>query len=84
MDGHFDIRLAGNQDDGGVYSGFLEIFEEFDPRFAGHDDIGKDQVESFAANQIQSARGVVANGGLVAREPERARKRGEGVRVIVD
>jgi hypothetical protein len=84
FDGHFDIGLARDENDGSFDAGVFEVFEKLDAAFAGHDDVGKNQVEGFGAEKLESAGGVVANGGFMASEAESAGKRGQGVGVVVD
>jgi hypothetical protein len=84
FDGHFDIGLAGDQNDGSFDTGVFQVFEEFDAAFAGHDDVGKNQVEGFGAEKLEGAGRVVANGGFMAGEAEGAGERGQRVGVVVD
>ncbi len=81
---HFDRGLPGHHHGGTSHAGFLEVFEQRDAIASGHHHVGKDQVEALRFRQIESARGVVANGGLVARQSKRSRQRGERVGIVVD
>ena len=63
---------------------FFQFFEEFEAAFAGHHDVGKDEIEMFGAEEFGGAEGVVADGGFVAGETEGAGERGQGVGVVVD
>ena len=67
-----------------MQAGCLEFFEEFHAGFAGHDHVGKDEVEAFGAEQFSGADGVVADGGFVAGETEGAGERSESIGVVVD
>ena len=64
---------------------FFQFFEEFDAGFSGHDDVGKDEVEMLGLRTSSSGAGrIVADGGFVTSEAERARERGQRVGVVVD
>ena len=82
--GHFDVGLAGYENYGRLYTGFFQILEQLHAGFAGHDHIGKNQIEIFVAKKLDSTVCVIANGGLVAGEAKRARKRGQSVRIVVN
>jgi hypothetical protein len=82
--GHFDVGLAGNQNDGSLYAGFFQFFEEFKAAFTGHDDIGEDEIEALILDEFGGAEGVVANGGFMTGETKGASERGEGIGVVVD
>jgi len=84
FDGHFDVGLAGDEDDGSLHAGFFQFFEEFEAAFAGHDDVGEDEVEALVLDEFGGAEGVVADGGFVTGETKGAGERGEGVGVVVD
>ena len=81
---HFDGGLSGHHHHGRCDADGFEIFEQRDAVAAGHDDVGKNQVEALGFGQFQGARGVVADGGFVAGEPKGASERGESVRVVVN
>ena len=84
FDGHFDVGLAGDQNDGSLQAGFFQFFEEFEAAFAGHDHVGEDEVEALVLDEFDGAESVVADGGFVAGEAKGAGERGEGVGVVVD
>jgi len=84
FDGHFDIGLAGDENDGSFDAGVFEVFEELDAALAGHYDVGKNQVEGFGAEKFEGAGRVVADSSFMASEAESAGKRGQGVGVVVD
>lgn len=84
LHGHFDIGLAGDQDDGGLQAGFFQFFEEFEAAFTGHDHVGKDEIEALVLDEFGGAEGVVADGGLMSGEAKGAGEGGEGVGVVVD
>jgi len=84
FDGHFDVGLAGDEDDGSLHAGFFQFFEEFEAALAGHDDVREDEIEALVLDEFGGAEGVVANGGLVSGEAKGARERGECVGVVVD
>jgi hypothetical protein len=48
-----------------------------------HDHIGKNQIKRLAAKSFHCARSVVANRYLVARHAKSARKRSQGVGVVI-
>ena len=54
------------------------------PSLPGHHHVGKNQVETLRLRELKSARSVVADGGLVARQSKRSRQRGQRVRIVVD
>ena len=72
FDGHFDIGLAGDEDDGGLDAGFFQFFEEFQPAFAGHDHVGKNEIEMLGVNEVGGADGAIADGGFVTSETKGA------------
>jgi hypothetical protein len=82
--GHFDVGLAGDENDRSLHAGFFEFFEELKTRFAGHDYVRKDEVEVLVADQFGGAEGVVANRSVVTSETEGAGQGGQGVGVVVD
>jgi hypothetical protein len=84
FNGHFDVGLTGDENDGRLDAGMFQIFEELDAAFARHDDVGKNQVEGFGAEKLEGAGRVVANGGFMASEAEGAGKRGQRVGVVID
>jgi hypothetical protein len=84
FDGHFDVGLAGDEDDGGLQAGVLELFEEVHAGFAGHDDVRKDEVEMTGLEEFDGAIGVVTDGGFVPGKAKSTGERSEGVGVIVD
>src|SRR5579872_7101992 len=84
LNSHFNVGLSRNQDDRRLYPGLLQIFQEFDPRFTRHHDIGKNEIESFVADKIKRAGSVVADGRFVPREPESARERRQCAGIIID
>ena len=84
FDRHLDIRLPGDKNDRCLNAGVFQIFEQLDAAFSGHDHVGKNQVEGFGAQKLQSARRVVANGGFVASEPKSSRQRSQRVGVVID
>ena len=49
FDSHFDIGLAGDEDDGSLHAGLFQFFEEFEAAFAGHDNVGKDEIEMLGS-----------------------------------
>ena len=67
-----------------MQAGFFQLFEELEAALAGHDHVGKDEIEALVLNEFGGAEGVVADGGLVAGEAKGAGERGEGVGVVVD
>jgi len=69
---HFDIGLAGDEDDGSLDASFFQFFEEFQAAFAGHDHVGKNEIEMLGANEVGGAEGAIANGGFVASETKGA------------
>src|ERR1700741_2406214 len=82
--GHFDVRLAGDENDRSLHPGFFEFFEELKTRFTGHDYVRKDEVEVLVADQFGGAEGVVADRGIVTGEAEGAGKGGQGIGVVID
>ncbi len=82
--GHLDVGLAGDHHHGHGQAQRLQIGEQREAVLAGHDDIGKHHVEAFGFDEIEGARGVIADGGLVAGETEGAGERRERVGVVVD
>jgi len=84
FDGHFDVGLAGDENDGRFDAGVFQVFEKLDAAFAGHDDVGKNQVKGFGAEKFEGAGRVVANGGFMASEAKGARKRGQRIGVVID
>ena len=84
LDGHLNVGLAGDENDGSLHAGFLEFFKQVEAGFAGHDDVGEDEVEMVVADQFGGAEGVVADGRIVTGEAEGAGKRGESVGVVVN
>ena len=63
--GHFDVGLARHHDDGSEYTLGFEFFEKRQSVFAGHHDVGEDEVKGLRFGQFQSLVGVVADGGFV-------------------
>ena len=61
-----------------------QVFEQREAVLARHDHVGQHHVEGLRFQQIEGARGVVADGGLVARQAEGARQGGQRVGVVVD
>jgi hypothetical protein len=84
FDGHFDIGLTGDEDDGRLYAGLLQIFEQFQAAAAGHHHVGKNQVKRFGAKKFDGAGGVVADSRFMTRQAEGAGERGQRVRIIVN
>jgi hypothetical protein len=72
FDGHFDIGLAGNENNGSLDTGFFQFFEEFEAGFAGHDDVGKNEIEMLGTNEFGGAKGAIADGGFVSGETKGA------------
>ncbi len=81
---HLDVRLARHHDDGGLHALRFEFFEQSESVFAGHDDVGEDEVEGLRFGEFEGFVGVVADGGFVAFETESARKRGQRIGFVVD
>ena len=81
---HLDIRLPGNEHDRRLHAGLLQILEQFQAAPAGHHHIGKNHVERFRAEEFHGASRVVANGGFMPRQPERAGKRCQRIWIVVD
>ena len=81
---HFNRSLPGHHHGGTRHARFLEVFEQRDAVSSRHHHVGKNQIEALRLREFERARGVVANGGLVARQAKRSRKRRQGVGVVVD
>ncbi len=74
-----DIITAGD-----VTPIFLRSSSKRDAVPAGHHHVGENQVEALGLRDLQCARGVVANGRLVAGQAKSAGERRERVRIVVD
>jgi hypothetical protein len=72
FDGHFDIGLAGDEDDGSLDTGFFQFFEEFEAGFARHDYVGKDEIEMLGVNEVGGTERAIADSGFVAGETKGA------------
>ena len=72
FDSHFDIGLTGDENDGSLHAGFFQFFEELQAGFAGHDHVGKDEIEMLRVNEVGGAKGAIANGGFMASEAKGA------------
>ena len=83
-DGHLNVGLAGDHDDGQQDAEIVQVFEEGEAVLAGHDHVGEEHVEGLGLDEVEGARGVVADGGGVAGEAEGAGQGRESVGVIVD
>jgi hypothetical protein len=84
FDSHFDVGLAGDQNNGSLQARFFEFFEEFHAGFAGHDDVGEDEVEALGLQEFGGTLRVIADGGFMSGQAESASERGKGVGVVVD
>ncbi len=62
----------------------LEIFEQGDAIAAGHDHVGKNQVEALGFGHFERAGGVIADRGVVAGEAKGASERSEGIGIVID
>ena len=81
---HLDIGLSRNHDDGQRDPLAAQVFEQGEAVFARHHHVGEHHVERLGLDQFQRARGVIADGGLVPRQAEGARQRGQRVGVVVN
>src|SRR5580698_7977619 len=82
--GHLDVRLAAHHQYRCGHTGDLQVFKQGESVAAGHDNVAEDKIKRLRSGQLQRACGVVANHGLMARQPEGAGERCQRVRFIVD
>lgn len=62
----------------------FQVFEQLDAALSRHDHVGKDQIEGFGTEELESARRVVADRGFMPSEAKRARERCQRVRIVID
>ena len=82
--GHLHGGLSGDHHHRGCHPRHFEIFEQREAVLAGHDHVGKDDVEALRFDQLERADGAVANCGFMAGQAKRASQRRQGVGIVVD
>ena len=53
FDGHFDIGLAGDENDRSLQAGFFQFFKEFHAGFTWHNNVGEDEIESLGSQRFR-------------------------------
>jgi hypothetical protein len=81
---HLDAGLSGNHHHRQRDPQVAQVFEQRQAVLAGHHHVRQQHVERLRLQQLQCARGVIAHGGLVARQAEGPRQGRQGAGVVVD
>ena len=82
--GHFDVCLPAHHHYGSCNTGGFQILEEQEAIAARHHHIAQDEVKGLRTGQLECARGIVADHGFVACEPEGACQRSQCIGFVVD